>query len=145
MADVEMAFGSLYWSSAASTTLSAATPAKAAGTTAGMQNNNFTASTSNRLTYTGTTTLYFKVECTATMQTSGTAGCVGSLWLYKNAAAITGAEIQRSIATTADKGAAAVTAVVQLATNDYVELWVETDDGDDMQIDFGVLSAVTVG
>ena len=145
MANVAMAFGSLYFSSAASTTLGAATPAKAAGTTAEMVSNGFTASASNRLTYTGTTTLYFKVECTASMQTSGSGSSLVSLLLYKNAAAITGAEIQRAVSTTADIGAGAVSAIVQLATNDYVELWVESDDGDDVQIDFGVLSAITVG
>jgi len=145
MANVELSFGSLYWSSSASTTLGAATPAKAAGTTAAMQNNNFTASTTNRLTYTGTTTLYFRVECTASMQTSGSGSSLVSLWLYKNAGAVTGAEIQRAVSTTADIGAGAVAAIVQLATNDYVELWVETDDGDDVQIDFGQLTATTVG
>ena len=145
MANVELGFGSLYWATAAATTLGATTPAKAAGTTAAMQNNNFTASTSNRLTYTGTTTLYFKVDCTASMQTAGSGSSLVSLWLYKNGSAITGAEIQRAVATTADIGAGAVSAIIQMAENDYVELWVETDDGDDVQIDFGVLSAVTVG
>jgi len=145
MANVEMAFGSLYFSSAATTTLSAATPAKAAGTTAAMLNNNFTASTTNRLTYTGTTTLYFKVECTVTMTHSGTASTLASIWLYKNGSVVTGTEIQRDVADTGDFGAGATHAIMQLETDDYVELWVETSDGDDMQIDFGVLSAVTVG
>ena len=79
------------------------------------------------------------------MTHSGSAATLASIWLYKNGSVVTGTEIQRDISDTGDFGAGATHAIVQLATNDYVELWVETDDGDDVQIDFGVLSAVTVG
>ena len=38
----------------------------------------------------------------------------------------------------------AIQALVQLALNDYVELWCETDDGDDITIQNGVVSITSI-
>ena len=38
----------------------------------------------------------------------------------------------------------AIQTLVQLAQNDYVELWCETDDGDDITIQNGVVSITSI-
>ncbi len=60
----KLSFGSLYWATPAATVLGVATPLKAAGTTAAMVVGDFTASTSNRLTYTAAATRTFEVTAT---------------------------------------------------------------------------------
>ena len=142
MAVVEIAYGSLYFSTPVETTNVTATPIKCAGTTTAMQNRYFTAGT-NRLTYTGTRALYFNVLATLSMTAS--AATEIKIFLYKNGSLITGTEIIRQVATAADEGAGATQGIVQLATDDYVELWCQTDDGDDVTIQGGVITATLVG
>lgn len=144
MADDSLKYGGCYISTPASTTLSATTPAKAAGTTSSMGLNGFS-HTDNRLTYTGTATRVFHITVSISAQHSGSGSTTFSLWLYKNAAAITGTEITRYISGTGDTGAGSTQALVSLATNDYVEMWVETDDGDDVELEFGTMIARVAG
>jgi hypothetical protein len=143
MANAALTYGSLYFSSSAQTTLSAATPAKAAGTTAGMENSGFTASTTNRLTYDGAVTRVFHVEACLSVGT-GVGAETMTFFIYKNGSIVTGAEIDRKV-TTNDVGACAVACLVSLASTDYVEVWVETLGGDNMTVEYGTLIAKVVG
>ena len=144
MADVEMAFGSYYWSG--NTTASAnaaATPIKCAGTTTTQLLNGFTHSGTNRLTYTGTTTLYFQV--TAGLSSSASAATdAAEFHIYKNGAIVTGSTVERKMPIS-DIGAFSICSLVSLATNDYIEIWCETSDGDDITITDGCVSVSTVG
>jgi len=55
--------------------------------------------------------------------------------LYKNGSLMTGSTISRKVTTGGDIGAASIIGVVSLATTDYVELWLETDDGDTLTLE----------
>lgn len=133
------AFGAIYWATPAATTNESATPVKAAGTTAAQGNAALvTQATTNRLTYTGTATREFFITCTVGLSAATTA-TTSKLYLYKDGSLITGSTITRYISGS-DIGAVAISAHVSLATNSYVELWCETDDGDDLTIQNGVLS-----
>ena len=99
------------------------------------------AATTNRLTYTGTPTRTFKAE--ATISLSAAAATNARLHLYKNGSLITGSTVSRTLADTATN-AVAIHALVSLAPNDYVELWCETDDGDDITIQNGVVSITSI-
>lgn len=139
-----MAFGGLYVSSSATTTLGAATPAKAAGTTASTGANQFTVSTSNRLTYTGTATRTFLVNSACSISTVSGAETV-FIYIYKNgSAAVNGGTIKREVSNN-DVGAVAISTLVSLATNDYLEIWLETTTGDDVVVDYGTLVATVAG
>ena len=139
-----LSFGSCYWSTATATTEAAATPIKAAGTTTAMQLGSFT-TTNNRLTYTGTATRTFEASFTGSSTKGGGGSTIAKYMIYKNGVAVPGAEIDRSKANTSDEGAMSVMCHVSLATTDYVELWVETDTGDDLTIEHGVLAARVLG
>ena len=142
MADVSMAYGGMYISSSATTTLSAATPAKASGTTSSMGLNGFSHAT-NKLTYTGTATRVFSVIAALSAHTISGAETL-TFFIYKNGALITGAEIDRKVSNN-DIGAVTVGALVSLATNDYVEVWVESLGGDDVVLDYGQVIARVAG
>ena len=136
MANVAVTFGGYYWSSASSTTLSAATPAKAAGTTTAFSGGNgFTHVASNRIRYDGTTTRVFHV--TASFSAATTTGAdTAKFHIYENGSLVTGATVTREVANN-DIGAVCVQAQVSLATNDYVEVWLETTGGDDLTVQDG--------
>ena len=142
MADVSLTYGGCYISSSATTTLAAATPAKAAGTTTSMGLNGFSHS-SNKLTYTGTATRVFSVHCAVSASTISGAETV-NFYIHKNDSLVTGSQIQRKVSNN-DVGAAACNALVSLATNDYVELWVSSLGGDDVVIEFGTMIAKVAG
>ncbi|GAH05979.1 unnamed protein product [marine sediment metagenome] len=141
----KLSYGSCYFSTPASTTLSAGTPVKAAGTTTTMQLGDFTHSGSNRLTYTGVTARVFNVAFAGSVTKGSGGSTLAEMYLYKNGTLIPGADVLRLIANASDEGAAAVMCQVSLTTNDYVELWIETDTGDDLTIEAGVLSANVLG
>ena len=117
MADLQLQYGSLYWSSAAATANVTSTPIKCAGTTTEMATNGFS-HTDNRLTYTGTATLTFLVQWLGSM--SASAATEIKLFLYKNGTLITGSNIIRQVSTANDEGAGGCQAMVSLATNDYI-------------------------
>lgn len=136
------ASGAIYFSAPAATSNAAATPIKCAGTTAAQgPASSVTQATTNRLTYTGTPTRTF--TATATVSLSAAAATNAKLYLYKDGALITGATISRTMAGT-ETAPASISAVVQLATSSYVELWCETDDGDDITIQNGVLALTSI-
>ena len=140
----KLSFGSCYFSTTALTSLSANTPAKAAGTTTAMQLGDFT-TTNNRLTYTGATTRTFQVGFAGTSSKGGGGSTLGIYSIYKNGSAIPGILATRTIANATDRGAFGMLGQIQLAQNEYIELWLETDTGDDLTIEAGVLSAVVIG
>jgi len=145
MAD-KLTYGSYYFDTAASTTLSAATPAKAAGTTAPMAAYGLTTTTSNRITLNAgqTTRLYdVNVSISSTKALGGDA--IGSFYIYKNGVEIPGMHIQRTIANSSDIGAIPINGQVELSEGDYLELWVESDNGNAIQIEHGVVSVKVLG
>ena len=136
------AYGAIYWSAGAAAANEANTPIKVAGTTAQLGSvNKFTAATTNRLTFVGSSTRTFYVMASFSVDCS--AATVLKMHLYKGGAIITGATIQRTVGGT-DVGAMAIHAIVDLTTNEYVELWCETNDGDNVNVPFGQLSALSI-
>lgn len=118
--------GGFYVSTAAETSISTVnTPVKAAGTTTTTQLDNFdTNSLDNRLRYTGSITRSFQVVCSVSMTTASN-NKVTAIYIAKNGSVETASEIQRLVGTGSDVGALATSTYLTLATNDYVELWVE--------------------
>ena len=145
MATEALSFGSIYFSTPAMTTLTGTTPAKAAGTTTTMQLGDFLHPSNNRLTYDGVTTRIFEVLFTGSAQ-KGSGGSADTFYyLYKDGVLIPGATVSRKIPNVGDEGAFGILAQVTLASGSYVELWLSTENGDDLQIDYGVLTAKVLG
>ena len=137
-----MHHGALVWITAASTTLGAATPAKASGTTNGTNCDGFSHS-DNRLTYTGQVGRTFNVVIMASITKGAGGSSETASALYLNGSP-TGAEIGRTIASASDEGALAVGCLIKMKKDDYVELWLETDTGDDLTISVGSTMVATV-
>ena len=136
-----MAYGGMYISSSAVTTLASATPLKAAGTTTSMGLNSFTHS-NNRLTYTGAATRVFSVV--ATLSVSAASAETMTFFIYKNGSFLTGAEIDRK-ASNNDIGAVAIAALISLAEDDYIEVWLESLGGADLTLNYGQVVATVAG
>jgi hypothetical protein len=64
-------------------------------------------------------------------------------YIYKNGVNV-GPVITRTIASSTDHGAAAITVLVDMKKDDYVELWISST-GDDITIEGGTLIATVVG
>jgi hypothetical protein len=129
--------GSLYISTPAATTLAAATPTKAAGTTTAGTVARFTHA-DNRLTYTGTPTRDFRVSLSVSgAKAAGTTSLV-TLYLAKNGTAITGANTRLQVPAT-DEFNMSLDFAASLATNDYLEIFIATDTGDDVTLNRGTL------
>jgi len=126
--------GALYFSTPASTTIVAATPIKAAGTTAEMgSNKDVTVATTNRLTNASGLTLDFRVLVTLSLL-KGAGGVTDAIvYVYKNGAAVAGLEIPRHLADVKGRPIS-LSGVVSLADTDYLEIWLETDTGDDLTV-----------
>ena len=136
--------GEIYWSTPAATTLTAATAAKAAGTTTGLHLHGFT-HTDNRLTYNGIAGHDFLVNCSTTLTKAGGGATIGHIYIAINGVPETGLEIRQSLANNSDEVAMAIFGTVELTTSDYVELWVETDDGDNITVELGILNVSDEG
>ena len=148
MAD-KLTFGSFYFSTPALTTLAAATPAKAAGTTTinpASVGNGFTMPANNRLQLdSGQTTRVYRVSALVSLVKSDGGSTDGKLYIAKNGTIVAESGITRTLANTSDFGAVAAGWMVSLAADDYVELWVETTNGDDVTIQDGGLGATVLG
>jgi hypothetical protein len=132
--------GSCYVSTPASTTLAAATAAKASGTTTAGTLGNFTMPADNRLTYTGTATRDFLVSASiSAAKAAGTTSLV-ELHIAKNGTVVTGANVRLQVAAT-DEFQMSLVWPVSLATNDYVEIFLKDDTGDDITVNRGTLVA----
>jgi hypothetical protein len=135
-------YGSIYFAAAATTPNEAGVSIKAAGSTTTMLLEGFT-TTDNRLTNAGPSKVY-EVQFNGSVEKGG--GGASEVWasLHKNDIAILGAESIRTVASASDHGSFSILAHVVLGTGDYVELWLETDTGDDLTIEAGVLSAKVI-
>ena len=120
--------GSMYWSTAVETVISGAdTPTKALGTTTvGANLQDFSMPANNRLTYLGRQTTHFLVTAALSMTAAGNNKQIG-LYVAKNGTAIADSEIKRFVGTGSDIGAAAVVTLVELAQDEYVELFVANE------------------
>jgi len=136
------AYGAIYWATPAATSNATNTPILLAGTTAAHGTaNKITQGTANRLTFTGASARTFFVLCSVGI--SAAAATVSKIHLYKNGAVITGSTVTRAFSNT-DIGAFAISAIVDVAPNEYVELWGETNDGDDLTVQNGVFSMQSI-
>ena len=132
------AYGAIYWATPAATANETNTPIKCAGTTAAQSTaNKITQATTNRLTFTGSDTRAFGVVFTGIMTAS--AATNATVYIYANGAVVTGVGNTRAMPIT-DKGNAVLNCFVDLAPGGYIELWCETDDGDNITIESGVLA-----
>jgi len=136
-----MYHGSLYWVTNVDTTTVADTPIKALGGTNGANCFGFSHS-DNRLTYTGNVGRVFLVNATFSVSASGATN--STMHIAKNGEiAVSG--IKRKIGTGGDIGAGSVAVLGKLKKGDYIELWVETDDGDDLTIEAGIITVTVAG
>ena len=123
-------YGEMYASgstTATAITLASAFVIMASPTTAGPLNN-FTHS-SGRLTYTGSATKVCRVSVSLTAYMTGTAAAgVTSYQIYKNGSPVAESQTQQYLSTTNIKGSVSLTSLVTLTPNDYLELWVTTDN-----------------
>ena len=134
---MDLSFASMYFSSSAETTIAVAgTYVLAAGTTTSIKLSNFTMPQDNRLTYTGAADVYAEISASISMTCASNSKIVG-MKIAKNGTVIDSTEIHRKISTGADIGAAYVQGDVQLATNDYIELFISNEtDTANATIDF---------
>jgi hypothetical protein len=119
-------FGSLYVSSSAATTIATQDVyVKAAGTTAAIGSNAhlITPSTSNRLTYTGTSPRNFIVTGTLSYTHAAVGAIIVGVKIAKNGTVIDSSRVQVTTAN-AVTGTLSVIADVELTEDDYVEAWV---------------------
>ena len=121
----DVATGNLYITSSTNTIITAAnTPVKIAGTTSGLNLFRVTSTTDNRLTYTGTKTRFF----TYTGSISVTASDNGKRFVFyiaKNGTILSESQQSRKIANGSDRGSISISGVIELETDDYLEVWVE--------------------
>jgi len=135
-----LSYAGMYWSVPAATVLASSVPLKAAGTTAAQGlDPNFTVAVDNRLTYTGSETGQFSVAVTISVSKGAAGTSQGDHHIYKNGSPVAGATIGRSYTSATDTGSIALISNVELATNDYVELWLENDSGDDTTVQGGTM------
>jgi hypothetical protein len=142
----KLTFGSCYFSTSAPTTLDspAGTPVKAAGTTTAMLLEGFT-HTDNRLTNTGVVRTY-EVRFDGSVSKGGSQQDTQTVSrIFVNGLLVTGIGTARTIDNADDVGAFSVSGQVSLDTNDYIELWLETNDGYSLTVEAGVLSAKVIG
>ena len=144
MAQDVLTYGSIYFSTPVETSLDADTPLKALGTTTAMLLGGFLATGNNRLVNDSGVTRAYEAMFAGSMTSTGTQ-VLAEAHLYKNGTLIPGATIIRKIGTGSDHGAFAVSAQVSLDDGQYVELWVETDGGEEITIETGVLSVKVLG
>lgn len=145
MAD-KLTYAGCYFSTPALTTLAAATPTKAAGTTTSMPVDNGFTHTDNRLTLdAGQTTRDYRVSANFSVVKSDGGATDASFYIAKNGSILTPSKIIRTLANTSDHGSVSIGTGVELEADDYVELWVETTNGDDLTVEAGGLGVSVLG
>ena len=131
-------YGEYYFSTPAETTMSAATPVKASGTTTAGDTNGFT-HTTNRLTYNGLATKVFSVDCDISISKESGSTTEMVLSIAKDGTVIADSEIKRDVSGTTI-GALGTHALVTFATDSYIEIWLESDTGNNLTIQAGLIS-----
>ena len=121
-------YGALYIDTASTTTITGAgTPTKAAGATTSLGGSDgMTVSTSNRITYTEAPTIKALVLMAASSTCSLSTQTL-AFSIAKNGTQVAGSIVNRKIGTGSDEGAFALFTVVELAQNDYVEMFVQNN------------------
>ena len=141
--------GSQYVSGPLATAGGSGTYSKMLGTfTAVGSTGDIVVSTSNRLQHTGATTKKFYVSFTFSMS-GATPADLSSFRLYHYVDGVSGStlvatQIDRYIGGT-DVGAAAISGIIELAQNDYVELWGTRVGAANFQLDQGQFVIVEIG
>jgi hypothetical protein len=121
--------GVLYITSSTTTTIgSINTPVKIAGTTTAVNLDRMTSPANNRLTYTGSKTRKFEVTASISFTTSSNNQNI-SFYVAINGVVQAQTRQQRKTGSSGDIGALALSGIIELSTNDYVEVWVENNSG----------------
>jgi len=139
-------YGNLYISTAAATTLTTVdTYYEAAGTTTlGANVSAFDMPANGRLRYTGAPTRIVLVTATISM-TASINSQVLDFRLAKNGTTDVATEVQRKIGTGSDVGAASVSGILSMATNDYVSLFAENTTSGGTTVTLTKMSLVAQG
>jgi len=139
-----MHHGSMAFIAAVETTVATGgTYVKAAGATIAMECSGFSHS-DNRLTYAGQMGRTFSVQANVSMTTSAATNAF--ITIFKNGEKIcSSAAIKRYVSVGTDVGAAGVGVMVKLKKDDYIELWLTTDDGDEVTIEAGSIVVTVAG
>lgn len=120
----DVASGNIYISSTAATNFTVVnTPVKIAGTTTAANLFRVTAPVNNRLTYTGRKTRRFQVMCSLSM-VSASLNKYFTFYIAKNGTVLPESRQQMQLILTSDRASITLSCTVELATNDYVEVWV---------------------
>lgn len=109
-------------SSAASAAITAETYIILAGTTTTLTLKNFTHTSPGRLTYTGIETLRFIVNVALSF-ISTQSNELARFRFAKNGTTLAGSQINRKLGTGSDEGALSIAYELELATNDYIEVY----------------------
>lgn len=121
--------GDLYISIASATTISTVnTPVKLSGTTTSVVLDRFTMPSDNRLTYTGNRTRNFDVK--ASLSVTGGNNQLYSVYVAKNGSVVGSSRQQLKTTVGSDVRPISINTVVSMATNDYVEIWIENNTSD---------------
>lgn len=121
----DVASGNMYVSATAATTFSALNvPTKMLGTTSSASLFRVTTSGNNRLIYTGKKTRRFQVICSLT-GTQGSSNIIYAFYIAKNGTILNESKQVVKFANSSDQQSVNVCCTVQLAPNDYIEVWVE--------------------
>lgn len=120
--------GAMYVSSPAATISVGTTPVKANGTTTATRTDNFSHPASNRLQYTDSITKKFEVAASISSESS-VGNVILSMFVAKNGSHIAASEITRKIGTANDVGNASLLYDLDLAQNDYIEVFIAIDTG----------------
>jgi hypothetical protein len=141
----QSAYGECYISSITTTSIgTAGTFVKVGGTTTAGFLSNFTHSNSNRLTYTGTATRKFLI--TAALSFHGTGTNDYKFAFHKNTSSLLSPSIVSTTGSgTGDLAHVSIQTIVELATNDFIEVFVTNADAtNSATIDFMNVTAVAL-
>jgi hypothetical protein len=149
----KLAFGSIHFDqdftaypdNIVETPVTAATPAKALGPTVAGEMADFSTPSDNRLLCNVTEERTYCISFTGSITKDGAGASNTVSGLYKNGVFVPGALIRRKIASATDEGAFPSHGIVKLVSGDYIELWVQSDNSENVSITDGTLSVITVG
>lgn len=127
----KFAYGEMYIDDTDPDTISitSVVPAKGSDWTAG-ELANFTYS-AGRLTYTGTETAKFLINTSISFSFGASSQTVEG-WIYKTGAEVAKSEFHKKIVTATEVGQAGQTCIVELSTNDYIELYFDATSSNDL-------------
>jgi hypothetical protein len=136
--------GIYYISTPATTTISVGgTFYKAAGTTTAGYLHRFTMPTDNRLTYTGDATIRALVLASSTLIHTGSGTKIGGIKIAKNGVVNDESERRTLFSTSPYNYNLSTLSIIELSTNDYIELWVTNfSSTDGVQTQYMTLAAL---